>query len=90
MVTQDVDLVVATQSIGKAVERLEAGGFASSRFEGSVDFEGGSKVSLQFSTGNSHPERCLRSSMEPCSGWPRCVTRSPEKSRHGKQSKEGR
>jgi hypothetical protein len=50
MVTQDVDFVVATESIEKAVALLEAEGFASSRFEWSVNFRGSSKVSLQLST----------------------------------------
>lgn len=50
MVTQDVDFVVATDSIEKAIALLEAEGFASSRFEWSVDFNGSSKVSLQLST----------------------------------------
>lgn len=50
MVTQDVEFAVATESIGKAVELLEAEGFQSSRFEWSVNFKGRSKVSLQLST----------------------------------------
>jgi hypothetical protein len=39
MVTQDVDFVVATQSIGKAVERLEAGGFRLLTLRGVGGFE---------------------------------------------------
>lgn len=50
MVTQDVDFVVATEAIEKAVALLEAEGFTSSRFEWAVNFKGSSKVSLQLST----------------------------------------
>lgn len=50
MVTQDVDFVVATESIEKAVALLEAEGFSFSRFEWSVNFKGSSKVSMQLST----------------------------------------
>lgn len=50
MVTQDVDFVVATEFIEKAVALLEAEGFTSSRFEWSVNFQGSSKVSMQLST----------------------------------------
>ncbi len=50
MVTQDVDFVVAAESIEKAVALLEAEGFSFSRFEWSVHFKGSSKVSMQLST----------------------------------------
>jgi hypothetical protein len=50
MVTQDVDFVVATESIEKTVALLEAEGFASSRFEWSVNFTGSSRVILQLNT----------------------------------------
>lgn len=50
MVTQDVDFVVSTESIEKAVALLEAEGFITSHFEWSVNFKGSSKVSLQLST----------------------------------------
>jgi hypothetical protein len=50
MVTQDVDFVVATDAIDRAVSLLEEAGFRSERFEWSVNFEGRSKVSLQLST----------------------------------------
>ena len=50
MVTQDVDFVVATESIGKTVQVLQEAGFASEEFAWSVNFQGRSKVSLQLST----------------------------------------
>lgn len=60
MVTQDVDFVVATESIEKAIALLEAEGFASNRFEWSVNFKGGSKVSLQLSTGDFYQDFASR------------------------------
>ena len=50
MVTQDVDFVVATDAIDRAVEVLAAAGFRSEKFPWSVNFRGHSKVSLQLST----------------------------------------
>lgn len=50
MVTQDVDIVVATSDIDRAVVLLEEAGFRSERFEWSVNFKGRSKVSVQIST----------------------------------------
>ncbi|MDD5327608.1 MAG: nucleotidyl transferase AbiEii/AbiGii toxin family protein [Phycisphaerae bacterium] len=50
MVTQDVDFVVAAESIGRAVSLLEEAGFRSERFEWSVNFKGHSAVSIQLST----------------------------------------
>lgn len=50
MVTQDVDLVVATESIERVVKLLEEAGFKSERFEWSINFRGHSKVSVQLST----------------------------------------
>jgi len=50
MVTQDVDLVVATESIELAVKVLEEAGFKSERFAWSINFRGHSKVSVQLST----------------------------------------
>ena len=50
MVTQDVDFVVATDSIEATVSALEAEGFRGERFEWSINFRGHSKVSLQLST----------------------------------------
>ncbi len=50
MVTQDVDFVVTTDSIGKAVSTLEAAGFVAETFDWSINFKGASRVSLQLST----------------------------------------
>ncbi len=61
MVTQDVDFVVATESIEKAIALLEAEGFASSRHEWSVNFKGSSKVSLQLSTEDFYRDFASRS-----------------------------
>lgn len=50
MVTQDVDLVVATESVDQAVSLLEKAGFSSERFPWSVNFKAKSAVSIQLST----------------------------------------
>lgn len=50
MVTQDVDLVVASDAVERTVALLEAEGFLSERFEWSVNFKGRSAVSIQLST----------------------------------------
>ena len=50
MVTQDVDFVVATDQVERAVSLLEQAGFTAERYEWSVNFTGRSKVSLQLST----------------------------------------
>lgn len=50
MVTQDVDFVVASDAIGRAVDALTAAGFKAKKFQWSVNFKGRSKVSLQLST----------------------------------------
>ena len=52
MVTQDVDLVVATESVERAVQLLEEAGFKSERFAWSINLRGRSKVSIQLSTGD--------------------------------------
>ena len=61
MVTQDVDFVVASEAMEKAVEMLEAEGFKSSRFDWSVNFKGSSKVSLQLSTEDFYQDFASRS-----------------------------
>jgi hypothetical protein len=61
MVTQDVDFVVATDAIEKAIELLVSEGFASSRFEWSVNFKGSSKVSMQLSTEDFYQDFASRS-----------------------------
>ncbi len=50
MVTQDVDFVVASDSIERTVLLLEEAGFRSEKFEWSVNFKGRSAVSIQLST----------------------------------------
>lgn len=61
MVTQDVDFVVAAESIENAVALLEAAGFAATRFDWSVNFKGTSKVSLQLSTEDFYRDFASRS-----------------------------
>ncbi|MBV9240669.1 MAG: nucleotidyl transferase AbiEii/AbiGii toxin family protein [Acidobacteria bacterium] len=50
MVTQDVDFVVAADSIDRAEKALVDAGFKSEQHEWSINFKGSSKVSLQLST----------------------------------------
>jgi hypothetical protein len=50
MVTQDVDFVVAAESVEFAVKLLEKSGFKSERFQWSINFQGRSKVQIQLST----------------------------------------
>lgn len=50
MVTQDVDFVVASGDVERAVEALRAAGFRADRHRWSVNFTGGSRVSIQLST----------------------------------------
>jgi len=50
MVTQDVDFVVATDSIERAEKALTDAGFVAERFDWSINFKGGSKVSIQLTT----------------------------------------
>lgn len=50
MVTQDVDLVVAADSIERAEKALIDAGFRSERFDWSINFKGNSKISIQLKT----------------------------------------
>ena len=62
MVTQDVDFVVASDAVDRAVTLLAAAGFPYERFEWSVNFKGRSAVSLQLSTEafyNDFPSRAV-------------------------------
>ncbi len=62
MVTQDVDLVVATESVELAITVLEEAGFKSERFAWSVNFKGRSKVSVQLNTEDfyrTYPDRAV-------------------------------
>jgi len=61
MVTQDVDFVVAANSIDKAVDLLQHEGFISEKFDCSINFKGSSKISLQLSTEEFYQEFPSRS-----------------------------
>ncbi len=50
LVTRDVDIVVAAESVELAIKSLADVGFKSERFQCSVYFHGHSKVSIQLST----------------------------------------
>ena len=54
MVTLDVDFVVATDSVEKAIKVLHDAGFTSEPFEWSINFKGTSKVSIQLTTEESY------------------------------------
>ncbi|MBI1747435.1 MAG: nucleotidyl transferase AbiEii/AbiGii toxin family protein [Acidobacteria bacterium] len=60
MVTQDVDIVVAAESVDIAVRILEGVGFKSERFPWSINFHGHSKVSIQLSTEDFYKEFPIR------------------------------
>jgi hypothetical protein len=62
MVTQDVDFVVAAGDEEEAISALSDAGFTYEKFNWSVNFHGGSKVSLQLSTEeiySAFPERSV-------------------------------
>jgi len=61
MVTQDVDFVVATESVDLAVKLLKEAGFRSERFPYSIKFYDHSKVSIQLSTEDFYKEFPSRS-----------------------------
>jgi len=61
MVTQDVDIVVALNSIEKTIVLLEAEGFCPEKFEWSINFKGQSAVSIQLSTGDFYKDFPSRS-----------------------------
>ncbi len=61
MVTRDVDLVVATDSIQRAVAALEAAGFTAEVHEWSINLRGKSKVSIQISTEDLYKDFPARS-----------------------------
>ena len=50
MVTQDVDFVVAAESIERTISLLTEAGFTPEKFDWSVNFKGHSAVSIQLST----------------------------------------
>jgi hypothetical protein len=62
MVTQDVNFVVASGDVERAVEALCAAGFRADRHRWSVNFTGGSRVSIQLSTEDAYhgfPDRSV-------------------------------
>lgn len=61
MVTQDVDFVVASDSIEKTVSLLEAEGFCPEKHEWSINFKGHSAVSMQLSTEDFYKDFTSRS-----------------------------
>jgi hypothetical protein len=50
MVTQDVDFVVAADSVERAEKSLVDAGFKREQFEWSINFKGSSKISIQLTT----------------------------------------
>jgi len=50
MVTQDVDFVVAADSVERAEKSLIDAGFKRDQFEWSINFKGSSKISIQLTT----------------------------------------
>jgi hypothetical protein len=56
MVTQDVDIVIAAESVERAVTLLEVAGFKAQRFPWSINFHGKSKVLVQLSTEDFYKE----------------------------------
>lgn len=61
MVTQDVDFVVATETVEHTIQILSEAGFKPERFAWSVNFTGHSRVSLQLSTEDFYREFPARS-----------------------------
>lgn len=61
MVTEDVDLVVASDAVEHTIAALEDVGFTSERFAWSVNFKGSSAVSVQLSTEDFYREFPSRS-----------------------------
>ena len=60
MVTQDVDLVVASDTVEQIVSCLEDAGFRSERFPWSINFKGHSSVNIQLSTEDFYHDFPLR------------------------------
>lgn len=60
MVTQDVDFVVAADSIERAETVLKEAGFKAEAFDWSINFKGTSKVSVQLTTEASYTDFASR------------------------------
>lgn len=61
MVTRDVDVVIAAESVEHAVGLLEKAGFFSERFQWSINFRGESSVLIQLSTEDEYRDFPSRS-----------------------------
>ena len=61
VVTADVDMVVAIESVDAAVKALEEEGFKTERFPWSISLQGSSRVSIQILTGEEYREIPSRS-----------------------------
>lgn len=61
MATADVDLVISTNDVSKALGALQKLNFEEKHFEYSVNFRGGSKVSIQISTAEFYQDFPVRS-----------------------------
>lgn len=61
LATADVDVVIAAERVGEAVDALVAAGFQAKHFEWSVNLKGTSKVSMQISTDELYREFPSRS-----------------------------
>ncbi|MEX0642252.1 MAG: nucleotidyl transferase AbiEii/AbiGii toxin family protein [Pirellulales bacterium] len=56
LATADVDMVLAAERVGQAVDALTAAGFQAKHFDWSVNLKGSSKVSMQISTDEMYRE----------------------------------
>jgi hypothetical protein len=56
LATADVDVVIAAERVGEAVDALVGAGFKAERFEWSINLKGSSKVSVQISTEDFYKE----------------------------------
>jgi hypothetical protein len=63
VVTADVDMVVALESVDAAVNALEAEGFKAERFPWSINLKGASHVSIQISTEERYRDYPSRSNV---------------------------
>lgn len=60
MVTQDVDFVVAADSVERAVSALKDAGFTAEEFEWSINFKGNSKIAIQLTTEDAYRDFASR------------------------------
>ena len=85
IVTQDVDFVVAADSIERAETVLKKAGFKAETFEWSINFKGKSKVSIQLTTESSYKDFATRGVPADVHGILLQVSKTPyaEKYWHG-------